>query len=185
MFNPRLRTLILVVLAAAGTRLLPHLPNVTAMTALALFGGAYFSDRRLAFGVPLLALLISDIALGIYWQWSFRAIQGHMWVQYICFCGIVCMGFLLRDGRNALRVGIVALSASCLFFIVTNFAEWLFQPWYPKTGAGLVASYVAGIPFFRNMLIGDLLYTALLFGGFQLLERRFAQLRAAPELGIA
>ncbi|HXC58041.1 MAG TPA: DUF6580 family putative transport protein [Steroidobacteraceae bacterium] len=185
MFNPRLGTLIVIVLAAAGTRLLPHLPNFTAMTALALFGGAYFSDRRLAIGVPLLALLISDIALGIYWQWSFKAIQGHMWVQYICFCGIVCMGFLLREGRSALRVGAVALSASVLFFIVTNFAEWLFQPWYPKTTAGLISSYVAGIPFFRNTVFGDLFYTALLFGGFHLLERRFMQLRATPDLGIA
>jgi len=185
MFNPRLGTLIFIVLAAAGTRLLPHWPNFTAMTALALFGGAYFSDRRLAIGVPLLALLISDIALGLYWQWSFRAIQGHMWVQYICFCGIVCMGFMLREGRGAFRVGAVALSASCLFFLVTNFGEWLFQPWYPKTAAGLASSYLAGIPFFRNTVFGDLFYTALLFGGFHLLERRFIQLRAAAAPAIA
>jgi hypothetical protein len=178
MLNPRLGTLVLVVLAAAATRLLPHPPNFTAMTALALFGGSYFSDRRLAVTLPLLALLLSDLALGVYWQWDFRAIQGHMWVQYLCFLGIVCMGFMLRESRGALRVGAVAFTASCLFFLVTNFAEWLFQPWYPKTATGLVASYVAGIPFFRNALIGDLFYTALMFGGFHLLERRFARLRA-------
>jgi len=186
MFNPRLGTLLVIVLAAAATRLLPHPPNFTAMTALALFGGARFSDRRLAIGLPLLALLLSDLALGLYWQWDFRAIQGQMWVQYLCFLGIVCMGFALREARGAFRVGAMALAASCMFFVVTNFAEWLFQPWYPKTVAGLAASYVAGIPFFRNTLIGDLFYTALMFGGLHLLERRFAPLRApAPALRAA
>src|SRR5262245_55356575 len=73
MLNPRVGTLALMVLAAAATRLLPHPPNLTAMTALALFGGSYFSDRRLAFGVPLLALLLSDLTLGLYWNWSFMA----------------------------------------------------------------------------------------------------------------
>ncbi|MFO1503857.1 MAG: DUF6580 family putative transport protein [Steroidobacteraceae bacterium] len=178
MLNPRLGTLIFIVLAAAATRLLPHPPNVTALTALALFGGAHFADRRLAVGVPLLALLVSDIALGIYWQWDFRAIQGHMWVQYASFLAIVGMGMLLRGSRSVLKVGTVALSASVLFFFVTNFGEWAFQPWYPKTAAGLAASYIAGIPFFRNALVGDALYTAVLFGGFALLERRFSALRA-------
>lgn len=186
MLNPRFGTLMFIVLAAAATRLLPHPPNVTAITALALFGAAHFADRRLAIGVPLLALLVSDIALGIFWQWDFRAVQGHMWVQYASFLGIVALGFTLRSSRGAARVGAVALSASCLFFLVTNFGEWAFQPWYPKTATGLAASYVAGIPFFRNMLIGDLAYTALLFGGFALLERRFAVLRApAPGLNPA
>jgi hypothetical protein len=178
MVNPRFGTLMFIVLAAAATRLLPHPPNVTALTALALFGGAHFSDRRLAIAVPLAALALSDIALGFYFQWDFRAVQGHMWVQYASFLAIVCMGFLLRGSRGALRLGAVTLSASCLFFLVTNFGEWAFQPWYPKTAAGLAASYVAGIPFFRNMLVGDLAWSALLFGGFALLERRFTALRA-------
>jgi hypothetical protein len=177
MLNPRFGTLVFIVLAAAATRLLPHVPNVTAMTALALFGAAHFSDRRLAIGVPLAVLLLSDIALGLYWQWDFRALQGHMWVQYASFLAIVGMGFMLRRSRGAVRVGAVTLGASVLFFVVTNLGEWAFQPWYPKTAAGLAASYVAGIPFFRNMLLGDLAYSALMFGGFALLERRFAVLR--------
>jgi hypothetical protein len=177
MLNPRFGTLVFIVLAAAATRLLPHVPNVTAMTALALFGAAHFSDRRLAIGVPLAVLLLSDIALGLYWQWDFRALQGHMWVQYASFLAIVGMGFMLRRSRGVVRVGAVTLGASVLFFVVTNLGEWAFQPWYPKTAAGLAASYVAGIPFFRNMLLGDLAYSALMFGGFALLERRFAVLR--------
>jgi hypothetical protein len=178
MLNPRVGTLVFIILAAAATRLLPHPPNLTAMTALALFGGSYFSDRRLAFMVPLVALLLSDVALGLYWSWSFMAIQPHMWVQYLTFLLIVGMGMTwLRDKRGPLRIGLVTLAASCAFYVITNFFEWVFQPWYPKTAAALVLSYVAAIPFFRNALIGDLVYTALLFGGFHLLERRYAVLR--------
>ncbi|MEO6186090.1 MAG: DUF6580 family putative transport protein, partial [Steroidobacteraceae bacterium] len=133
MFNPRVGTLVFMILAAAATRLLPHPPNFTAMTALALFGGSYFSDRRLAFVVPMLVLLLSDIALGLYWSWSFMAIQPHMWVQYAAFLLIVGMGTVLLRQRSFSRVAIVTLAASCVFFALTNFAEWMFQPWYPKT----------------------------------------------------
>jgi len=181
MFNPRVGTLVSMVLAAAATRLLPHPYNMTAMTALALFGGSYFTDRRLAFIVPMAALLLSDIALGVYFSWSFKAIQPHMWVQYLAFLLIVGMGLVLLKQRSFTRVGLVTLAASCFFFAFTNFFEWAFQPWYPKTAAGLAASYVAGIPFFRNAVVGDLLYSGLLFGGFRLLELRFRSLRPSAE----
>ncbi|MEO6078377.1 MAG: DUF6580 family putative transport protein [Steroidobacteraceae bacterium] len=177
MFNPRVGALVLMVLAAAATRLLPHPPNLTAMTALALFGGSYFSDRRLAFAVPMLALLLSDLALGVYWSWSSMAIQPQMWVQYLVFLLIVGMGLVLLKDRSFTRVGVVTLLASCVFFALTNLAEWAFQSWYPKTAAGLAASYVAAIPFFRNTVAGDVLYSALLFGGFRLLEHHYTVLR--------
>jgi hypothetical protein len=181
MLNPRVGTLVFMILAAAATRLLPHPPNLTAMTALALFGGSYFSDRRLAFIVPMVVLLLSDIALGVYWSWSFMAIQPHMWVQYATFVLIVGMGLVFLKQRSFSRVAVVTLAASCVFFVLTNFAEWVFQPWYPKTAAGLAASYIAAIPFFRNAVIGDLLYSGLLFGGFRLLELRFSSLRPQAE----
>jgi len=180
MLNPRLGTLILIILAAAATRLLPHPPNMTSMTALALFGGAYFSDRRLAFAVPLITLFLSDLALGLYWSWSIMAVQSHMEVQYLAFALIVALGFTLQQRRTPLRIGGTMLLASVGFFIITNFGEWAFQPLYPKTLDGLIACYAAAIPFFRNSLVGDLVYTAILFGGFHLLESRFVVLRAPP-----
>lgn len=179
MFNTRTSALILIVVAAAATRLLPHPPNVTSITAVALFGGAYFANRWVAFAVPLLALALSNLVLGVYWNWSFMAWQPHLWVQYVAFAMIVAMGFLLSTRRSAWRVASVTLASSVLFFVVTNFAEWLFQDWYPKTSDGLVAAYIAAIPFFRNSLLGDFGYVALLFGGMRLLEGRFSVLRAA------
>jgi len=181
--TPRTSALVLIVLAAAATRLLPHPPNLTSITAVALFGGAYFSSRWLAFAVPLLALALSDLVLGVYWSWSpMMAFQPHMWVQYAAFAGVVLIGMSLRGRADALRVAGATLASAVMFFAVTNFAEWAFQPWYPKTVEGLSAAYVAAIPFFRNSLLGDLAYVALLFGGMHLLEARFAGLRAPAAL---
>jgi hypothetical protein len=168
MHNPRLTTLVMMIMAAAATRLIPHPPNLTSVTALALFGGAYFSNRTLAFVVPLTALLVSDFILGFY---------RHMEIPYLSFALIVCIGFQLQERRTAPRIAGAALLSALVFFVVTNFGVWAFNAWYPKTFSGLVACYVAATPFFRNTLLGDLMYTAILFGGFRLLESRFAALR--------
>jgi hypothetical protein len=168
MRNPRLTALVMMIVVVAATRLIPHPPNLTSVTALALFGGAYFSNRTLAFVVPLMALLVSDFIMGFY---------PHMEVPYLGFVLIVCIGFQLRQRRTAPRIAGAALLSSLVFFVVTNFGVWAFDSLYPKTFPGLVACYAAAIPFFRNTLLGDLMYTAILFGGFQFLESRFAALR--------
>jgi hypothetical protein len=168
MIRPRLAALISIVLAAALSRLIPHPPNMTSLTAVALFGGAYFSDRRLAFLVPLAALFLSDLVLGFY---------GHMEVVYSSFALIVCIGLWLGKDRSVLRIAVAALTSSVLFFLLTNFGVWAFGSLYPRTLDGLVTCYVAAIPFFRNTFQGDMLYTFILFGGFAMLERRFSVLR--------
>jgi hypothetical protein len=168
MIRPRLAALISIVLAAALSRLIPHPPNMTSLTAVALFGGAYFSDRRLAFLVPLAALFLSDLVLGFY---------GHMEVVYSSFALIVCIGLWLGKDRSVLRIAVAALTSSVLFFVLTNFGVWAFGSLYPRTLDGLVTCYVAAIPFFRNTFQGDMLYTFILFGGFAMLERRFSVLR--------
>jgi hypothetical protein len=168
MLKPRLLVLISMILLAAATRLIPHPPNMTSLTAVALFGGAYFSDKRLAFAVPLIALFLSDLVLGFY---------HHMEVVYLSFALIVTIGLWLQSHRTALPIAGAALVSSVLFFALTNFGVWAFDALYPKTLGGLIACYVAAIPFFQNTLIGDLLYTAVLFGGFALLENRVPALR--------
>jgi hypothetical protein len=168
MKNPRLTTLTLMIAAAAATRLIPHPPNLTSVTALALFGGAYFSNRWMAFLVPMIALVVSDLMLGLY---------QHMEIQYLSFALIVVIGLRLQRNRTAPRVAGATLLSALVFFVITNFGVWAFESLYPKTFPGLIACYVAAIPFFRNMVVGDLIYTAALFGGFRLLESHVAALR--------
>jgi hypothetical protein len=161
------------VLAAAASRLLPHPPNLTPVAAMALFGGAHFPDKRAAFFVTLAAMFLSDLVIGLH-----RGIP----VVYGCFALIVCIGLFLRTRKRTLPIAAAALSSSILFFLLTNFAVWARGVIYPKTFAGLAACYVAAIPFFRNTLIGDLAYTAILFGGFALLERRYRAIREPAPL---
>lgn len=156
--------------AAAASRLLPHPPNATPMAAMALFGGAYLADRRLALLLPLAAMLASDLVLGLH---------ALLPVVYGAFAVIVWLGTRLAGRITPLRVAGATLAGSVLFFVLTNFGVWAWGGLYPRTAAGLVAAYVAAIPFFRNTLLGDAAYALLLFGGYALLERTLA---AAPRL---
>lgn len=156
------------VLAVVAARWLPHPPNFTPLTALALFGGASFADRRAAFLVPLLGLLLSDLWLGFYLVTPF---------VYGSFTLIVGIGSWLRRRKTFSRIAGAATAATLLFFVVTNFGVWTLGGLYPKTPAGLGDCYVAAIPFLGNTLASSLLYSALLFGGLALAEKQFATLR--------
>jgi hypothetical protein len=167
------------IVAAALSRLLPHPPNFSPVEAIALFGGAYFASRQWAAIVPLLAMLISDLALGALHGADYATYLGgaSFWSVYACIAISVVLGFGLRGKVDGKRVLGYALAGSVLFFVVTNFAAWLSDPTYPKTAGGLAAAYVAGIPFFRWTLLGTLTYAALLFGGFAVLRRQLPALR--------
>ena len=170
MVNSRAIFLIAIVVSAILARLFPHAPNLAPITAVALFGGAYLPDRRLALVVPLAAMLFSDVVLGF-------DLPGVTMAVYASFALVILLGFWVRQNRSPLRIGSAAVAGSLLFFVLTNFAVWAFGTIYPHTTAGLVQCYVAALPFFRNTLAGDLSYTVLLFGGFALLQRRFPMLR--------
>lgn len=168
MLNLRFTVLAGLVLAAAASRLIPHLYNFTPISAMALFGGAYFSDRRFAFLVPISAMLLSDLLIGFH-----RGIP----VVYGSFSLIVCIGFWLRRRRALSPIAGATLASSLLFFFLTNFAVWAFGSLYPRTLTGLLACFVAAIPFFQNTLLGDAVYSLILFGGFAFAERNFPALR--------
>jgi hypothetical protein len=173
--------LAMMIFVAALTRLLPHPPNFSPVEAVALFGGAYFASRWLALAVPLVAMFVSDMALGvvnggIYWDY-FASV--HFLSIYAVIAVSTVIGFGLRGRATGARVLGYSLAGSVLFFLVTNFGTWLGGTMYPHDAAGLMAAYVAGIPFFQWTVLGTLFYSALLFGGFALLRERVPQLRAS------
>ena len=170
MLDRRFWFLTSVAIAAAATRLLPHPPNLTAIGALALFGGASFASRRAAFAVPLLAMAASDIVL-------YTAVYGWMGLAqkpyvYAGFTACVGIGLLLRRRRTVLTIAAGAVAAALVFFVLSNFGVWAHAALYPKTAGGLLTCYVAGLPYLQNMVVGNLLYSALLFGGLSLAERK-------------
>ncbi len=165
---------------AALSRLIPHPPNFSPIEAVALFGGAYFVKRGWALLVPLLAMFASDLVLGlvnggIYWSWFANA---SYLLIYACIALSTLLGFGLRGKVSGGRVLGYSLAGSVLFFVVTNFGTWLGGSMYSHDLAGLTTAYIAGIPFFQWTVAGTLFYSALLFGGFELLRRRHPALRA-------
>ncbi len=170
MNNNRFSVLIGMVFIAFASRLIPHPPNFTPIAALALFGGASFADKRAALLVPLCGLFFSDLVLGFY---------AAMPVVYGSFALVVCIGFGLRQRQTIWRIGGATVGAAALFFVLSNFGEWALGAIYPRTLNGLVDCFVAAIPFFRNTILGDLMYSAVLFGGLSFAEHRWPSLAEA------
>ena len=150
------KVLVSFVLIAALTRLIPHPPNFAPITAISLFAGAYFTRKQLAFIVPLLAMLISDLFLGFY------AISIFV---YLSFAVITWLG----QQNNRVTPKLVFLG-SVLFFLISNLGVWLL--YYPKTIDGLVTCFALAIPFFVTSLLGDIFYSLTLVLGFSAINRR-------------
>lgn len=177
MYKLRYAVLVGMILAAAASRLIPHPLNFTPIGAMALFGGACFADRRLAFAVPLAAMLLSDIVIALVFGNYLVQSLTLMPVVYGSLALIVCLGFWLRTRRRLLPIAGAALTASLIFFALTNFGEWALGPIYAKTWEGLVACFVAAIPFFQNTVLGDAVYVTAFFGGLALMEKFIPRLR--------
>jgi hypothetical protein len=170
--------LIGMIAAVALTRLIPHPPNFSPVEAMALFGGAYLAKRSWAVLVPLIALFISDLALGLmmggeYFQYFVSA--GFLLV-YLTIAVLSVFGFGLRGRVSVARVAGYGIAGSALFFLVTNFGVWFGSVYYPQTASGLMAAYAAGIPFLQNGILGTLFYSAVLFGSYEVLKQRIPAL---------
>jgi hypothetical protein len=176
--NPRhaflYRTLLalFVIFLAGALRFAPHPQNLTPIGAIALFSGAIIRDRRIAFVFPLLAFFARDLFIGY-----------HKLTLLVCasFLINVALGLWLRDRRTVGRISLATLAGSIQFFLVTNFGVWLLLDTYPRNSAGLATCYLAGLPLFRNTLVGDAFYSVLLFGGYALAERFVPALRLSTE----
>jgi uncharacterized protein DUF6580 len=171
-----LRTVLIfaIIVLAAALRLGPHPWNFTPVGAVALFSGAMVRDRRLAFLFPMLVMLATDLIIG------FNKLSP---LVYACFLLSVLIGRFLNQKRNLLRLGGATFLGALQFFLITNFGVWAFLNSYPRTGVGLAACYLAGVPFFWNTLAGDAVYTTLLFGCFFLAERLAPRLRQSVVAG--
>lgn len=160
-----MRHTVLVVLALAGFaflwRVLPHDFNMTPMGALALVAGARLRQPVARALVPLVTLVLSDLILGF-----------HNTVLYVYGAfAVIALGAVVLKQRGVFAHAGGAVAAALLFFLVTNFGVWAAGGLYPADASGLIASYVAGVPFLWKTLAGNLFFTLLFYGVFQLVER--------------
>ncbi len=142
------------VLLGLFARFLPHPPNFTPVAAIALFSGIYLS-RNSGIILALLVMIISDFFIGFY-SWKL------MLAVYLSFIMMVFLGGLAKKKRKMSLVMGITVSASILFFLITNAAVWIFSGMYEHTVSGLIQCYYMALPFFKNTLMGNLLYMALL-----------------------
>jgi hypothetical protein len=203
--------IVLILLIAAISRLIPHAENFAPLTAIAVFAGVRFISGRAALLSSLAILFLKDLILeglnrsGLNDSWGF--VQGlwvtnaavtppasvpiwkwpgfyeSMWGTYAALVLIVLMSRLARGSRSTLVLATTTLAGSCIFFVVTNFACWLAD--YPRTLAGFLECYTLAIPFFGNSLVGDCTFACALFGAWALAEARLPALRLAPALVVS
>lgn len=168
--SPRFIVLSLLVLFAACTRALPlsipHIWNFTAIGALAIFAGSQFKDNRFAFTIPLIAMAVTDLFIG----------NGFDPIVYIGFVAMVACGVLIRNNINPKNIGLSSITGTLTFYLITNFAYFYPQTLYTHDLSGIFTSYVMALPFLRNMLIGDIFYGLILFGGFYIIQKRYPAL---------
>ncbi len=202
MFQPRYWVLIPLIVIPAALRWSGLPWNIVPIGALALFVGAQFRQKSLALLVPLCAMFLADVGLGVIHAVadhktlaeSFQFYTFHVTAPFVygSYALIVCLGFCIRRFWNTLeahtesqpvqpsggtRLAVVtapvvsmSLLGAILFFVITNFGDWLMMNAYPHTLEGLMACYAAGLPFFRNTVAGDVVGALLLFGGFAALK---------------
>lgn len=146
------------VVIAASLRILPHPDNFVPVAAVALFGGAVL-PRRLALFVPLSVMVLSDLVIGwhdlvaVTWgSYALIALAASFWLRKVSF------------GRTV----VLTLGSALFFFVATNFAVWVTSGMYPHTWAGLGQCFTMALPFFRNSLMSDLFFVAVLFGAYYL-----------------
>jgi len=165
-FSNKFLVLTGLILLAAISRLIPHPLNFAPITGMALFAAVYFDEKKFAFAVPVLAMFLSDLVIGLHPQ---------MVTVYLSFVLIVGIGFLIKNKKSVGTVALASVGSSILFFVITNFGMWALGTLYTKDLAGLLLCFTAAIPFFQNTLLGDLFYTGLLFGVYEVVKVKLPQ----------
>ncbi len=168
----------LVVLLAVLTRFIPHMPNFSPVFAALLFGGAHLK-RRDAIWYPLALLAASDVVLTTL-VYRMRLGWGQS-ITWLGFAVVALIGYWLRKRETVARIGIASLAGPTAFFIISNFGVWLGWRMYPATWDGLIACYVAALPFYGNSLLASVAYTALLFGAYEIYRRRYIEIATTAQ----
>lgn len=176
--NIRNLIIVLFIVAAAATRFInfgsfSSWTNFTPLGAMALFGGAYFSDKVKAYAVPLLTLFGSDLLVNyLYFQKLVLFYDGAFWV-YLSFALMIFAGTFIKK-VNALNIVIASFAAVFIHWIVSDIGVVLMTgSIYPKTFGGYLTALIAAVPFERNLLVSNLVYGFLMFGCFELAKTKF------------
>ena len=183
-FTPRFLFITIAIVLAAISRVLPHPFNFTPVAAMALFGGALFTDKRIAFIIPLLAMFISDCILELVSGIGFHNTIIYVYASFVL---ITFIGIYIRNNAKTGNIILASLISSILFFLITNGGVWA-AGGFEFGLSGLLTTLLAGIPFYNNEIFGsfffntiagDLFYCGILFGSYYFAKAKFPALAKA------
>ena len=161
-------------------RIMPFHPhNFTPIAAIALVGGLYFNRKVLAFLVPIVALVASDLILnntinrGFFSQETGLILWAdYMYWTYGAFILTFVFGMYLVKRNAVSKILIGGLGSSFLFFFLSNVGSWITMPIYTKDFSGLASCFVAAIPFFQNTLLGNMVFAGIFIGSIEYFRSR-------------
>ncbi|MFT4752961.1 MAG: hypothetical protein ACI85Q_000497 [Salibacteraceae bacterium] len=177
--NPKISVIFLAVFAVAMTRLIPHWPNVTAVAAIAIFGGATLKNSFSAVIIPLTAIFFSDLIINntfysAYYEGFVLFGDSAAWIYSAFILMTVIAHFSIKSFKSAPIVSTTLIS-TLLFFVLTNIGAWLSSPFYTQDVAGLILAFEAGLPFVLNSLLGNLFFVGLFFYGYSVVTEKKTQ----------
>ena len=155
---------------------MPHPYNFTPLIGITLLSGFLFKNRLLSIFVPLISFWLSDIFINNYiysgYYGGFTIFQSGMFWTYGSLIAISFLGSNFLSNSKISKVCLASLSASTIFFVISNFGVWLGGAMYAKNLAGLIQCYTLAIPFYGSSLIGDLIYSSIFFSAYNFATSR-------------
>jgi uncharacterized membrane protein len=169
--NSKVQIVIGLIVAGIISRIFPHPLNMALITGATIFAGSRLGKIEGVI-VALGSMAVSDLILGSH---------DTMFFTWGSFALIALLSHkVLSKKLNVSRLAITTLSSSLIFFAISNFGVWLVGNMYALTLSGLVSCYVNALPFFRNTIVGDTLYTSAIFGVYFFLIRKSHHLKLSP-----
>jgi hypothetical protein len=171
---------ILLVLIASLYRVMPGRPfGFAPQIAMALFAGSVVKDKKLSFLLPILSLFISDVIYEILYRNDLSVMGGFyngQLLNYILFAALTVVGFFV-DKNKIIDIALGVIASATGYFVLSNLSVWLFGGLninnipYPKTALGLVDCFAAGVPFYKMSIYATSFFSAVLFGGYYLINK--------------
>ena len=172
-------TIVAFILVAGLYRIIPGRPlGFAPQIAMALFAGVVIRNKKFAFAVPLVSMLIGDLVFELLYQSGLSTFGGFYEGQilnYILFAGITVLGFFIQASKKS-QIIAGTIAAPTAYFLISNFAVWISNGGFnrPKTFEGLMMAYVDGIPFYQGSLIATMLFSAIFFGTYLVTKKHTA-----------
>jgi hypothetical protein len=146
--------------------------NFTPVIAVALFSGAKFQQKKWALLIPVIALFVSDVILA--YLNNFAVLHDTIFFTYGAVLLVILLGrYLNSENLNISKTALFSVVSSFLFFVITNTGVWMFSHMFTYDVAGLTKCYIVAIPFLQRSIFGDLFFTGVLFGVYELVIKNY------------